>query len=359
MKQEQTLCRNICISLLILWMACFAWIAMAQESDSKPVYGDRCPYTVGETVTVPERLELDENGDTLFYFEEYTFVWTLDDSLQCAASYRRDSLRWADRDTSAANIPNVNIIGDVISGYNFTAEPAWVGDPYIERIDTITTINGSPLQTPIYDTITAKNNHPNAFRWYHTDPHGNKVRQIVVTTLRWDNLPEDLMVFEEESPNGEKLSDLCGQRLAALTPKEYKEYRKLGLIWGEVFEVCYAEGTHNLPDEERIKVIGMEIVCLRDSAQGYRIPPYNIGLRYNSREIMTYTDPSTGKDFLCAAPNRYNGKCEYTLEASNGRYETRWTLASDEESDRWWKKYLDWLQNTTAYRYIRSLWISI
>ena len=268
---------------------------------------------------------------------------------------RRDSLRALDRDTTGGNMPHVGIMGDVISGYDFTVEQAYPDSIVWDETDTI---NGNT--NLIYTChFCETNRHPNAFRWYHTDYFGNRVRQIVVLRTRWQNLPADIASYTESNdyPGAYSYSVEAGQHLAALTPKEYAEAKRLDMIWGECFEAAYAAGTETLPEEEKKGIIGMEIVCYNeDSVPLWKAPSLGPRQREITREVMNYLDPQTGKSYMCAAPNRTTGQADYTLEASDGKYETRWVLADEQESERWWQKYLDWIKNTAAYRYLRSWW---
>lgn len=270
----------------------------------------------------------------------------------------RDSLRALDRDTTGDNNIHVGIYGDVISGYDFTVEQAY---PDSIVWDETGIINGNT--NLIYTShFCETNRHPNAFRWYHTDYFGNRVRQIVVLRTRWTNLPGDIATYTETHySTGEPFYTVeGGYRLAALTPKEYKELKERNLIWGECFEAAYAAGTDTLPEEEKKGIIGMEIVCYNeDSVPLWKAPSLGPRQREITREVMNYLDPQTGKSYMCAAPNRTTGEADYTLEASDGKYETRWVLADEQESERWWRKYLDWIKNTAAYRLIKSLLKSV
>lgn len=268
---------------------------------------------------------------------------------------KRDSLKELDQDTGEGNILHLNIVGDVISGYDFTVEPAY---PDSIVWDDTTCLNGNP-DIPIISHHNEENKHSKAFRWYHTGPNGRKVRQIVVLRSRWPNLPDDLKNHTETYGTGGNVifSVEAGYRLAALTPKEYAECRKLDLIWGEIFEAAWADGTDTIPEDERSKVPGMEIVCYtEDSIPLWKASAYGPEQRKLSREIMSYTDPATGKDYMCAAPNHTTSRADYTRAGSGGKYETRWLLASEEESQSWWQRTIDYLNSLKAVQAFMRWW---
>lgn len=225
---------------------------------------------------------------------------------------RKDSLRSLDKDTANSMI-NIGIIGDVFTGYNIDAVPV------DQNAD----------------------NHPNAVRFYHKDKIGNRVRQIVVLQDRWNNLPDDLKLWSEEASEGILLTGLAGFKLAALTPKEYAVAKSMGDIWGECFEVCYPIGFPYWDADRNTceNQPGYEMVCYSDSVQLESIPTGWITQRKHSREIMHYTDSTTMRSYMCAAPNRRTGQADYTLEASDGKYECRWIMASPAEESYWMRKY--------------------
>lgn len=256
---------------------------------------------------------------------------------------RRDSLRAIDRDTANSMI-NVGIIGDVISGYAFTVEPAYP-DP-VEWTDTFR-ING--LEEFGVSEYSERNRHPYAFRWYHIDRDSNRVRQIVVLRQQWHNLPDDLRSYTE---TGKTIT--TGFRLAALTPREYREVKKQGMVWGEVFEAAWPDGITNHNRDTMPNVPGMEIVCYNEDSLPVWKLPYGPVHRLSSCEIMTYE--AGGKTYLCAAPNPISCSADYTQEGSDGRYECRWMLCSDKEEEYWWEKYYNWIKKNRFVQAVYRWW---
>lgn len=229
---------------------------------------------------------------------------------------RKDSLRTLDKDTANSMI-QLGVIGDVFSGYNIDAVP----------------VNENSEK------------HPNAMRFYHKDKLGNRVRQIVVLQDRWNNLPDDLKLWTEEGTDGTILSGLAGFKLAALTPKEYATAKYLGDIWGECFEVCYPKGfPHSEAERDTCaNYPGYEFICYSDSVPLESIPTGWPTHRRYSREIMNFTDSTTMKSYQCAAPNIGTGQADYTKEASDGKYETRWMMCNPTENRYWIEKYKNYL----------------
>ena len=255
---------------------------------------------------------------------------------------RRDSLRAIDRDTASAML-NLHTIGDVIFGFDLDIEPCYPEETYTVNDTSYYVVEG---ETYTYvNTKTIENKHRNAIRFYHKDKHGKRVRQIVVLQERWPNLPADLATCGETY--GESMSEydwtgLAGFKLAALTPKELEVAKRLGDVWGEIFEVSYPRGYPYWSDQKDTipNYPGVEIVCYSDSITDIRTF-VNIGgtQRRYTRELMNYTDSITGLSYQCAAPNRTTGQADYTLEASNGKYETRWMMTSPAEQAYWMRKY--------------------
>lgn len=269
---------------------------------------------------------------------------------------KRDSLLALDRDTSIGNIIHLGIIGDVITGYNFKAEPAY---PDSIVWDDTTFISSSDIDSFYVTHYNEDNKHPHAFRWYHTDNKGNSVRQIVVLRICWPNLPDDLKNHTETSYDGSEVlfSVEAGYRLAALTPKEYAEYKSRDLIWGECFESSWPEGTDTLTIEEKRKIPGIEIVCYsEDSLPLWKAPYIGPDQRKISREIMHYTDTLDGKSYMCAAPNYTTSHADYTKAGSGGKYETRWITADETESASWWQRTIDYISSLEPVQAFMRWW---
>lgn len=165
-------------------------------------------------------------------------------------------------------------------------------------------------------------------RYYHLDPFGTPVRQIVVTREKWANCPADLLVNAEDVAlnqfNGRwsylELGD-GGYRLMAVTPKEYKELKERDMIWGEWFDY-YEEK----PDIEGGYPI-IHIDCYPDEWQWYH------GYQY-SLEVMVYTDPSTGYEYMTVARNP-TLKADYTQCVTGGKYNSRMIGVSREQEREW------------------------
>ena len=253
-----------------------------------------------------------------------------------------DSLQAIDRDTINSQLV-LGIVGDVFAGYDIGIEPAYPLAYYVYQDTAHSYIDGNDYYTLTYDTV--QNKHKNAVRFYHKDKNDKKIRQIVVLRDRWPNLPEDLATCGEsyEGGMGEySYTGLAGFKLAALTPKEYTVAKRLGDIWGEIFEVCYPRGYQYWSDQKDTipNYPGYEIICYSDSIHDLRkftdIGPKQ---RRYSREIMSYTDSITGIKYMCAAPNKSTGMADYTPSASNGKYDTRWVIPSPAEQAYWMRKY--------------------
>ncbi len=187
-----------------------------------------------------------------------------------------------------------------------------------------------------------RENYPDTLRqrYFHLDPFGEPVRQIVVTKEKWWNCPDDLLVNADDvtfSANRYRRSYLSegdgGYRLRAVTPKEYKELRDKNMIWGEWFdcieEKSDIEGGHDL----RV------IVCYPDRFSTYH------GFRY-CLELMVYTD-GTGQEYMTVARNPTNG-ADYTRCATDGRYDCRMIGVNIEEERHWMDK------SKEVYPWIRS-----
>lgn len=234
---------------------------------------------------------------------------------------RKDSLRTIDADT-VNSLPNIGIIGDVITGYRLTGVPVNT-DEFIH-----------------IDTIMVTNRHRNAVRLYHIDSEGNRVRKIVVLRDRWAGLPDDLSMWSETNLKGETCTGEAGYKLAALTKKEYEIAKRLDDIWGEIFEASYPAGYEYWSgDRDTIRNRpGYEIVCYSDSLRLEEIPDMGTKQRRYTRELMTYTG-SDGKSYCLAAPNWHTRQADYTEEASDGKYHCRWMFCSPRESDYWMRKY--------------------
>lgn len=253
-----------------------------------------------------------------------------------------DSLLAIDRDTVNSQL-SLGTVGDVFAGFDIGIEPAHPLEYYIYADSSHYTFDGNDYVLVSYDTI--QNKHRNAIRFYHKDKQGNKIRQIVVLRDRWSNLPEDLATCGESYEGrleSYTYTGLSGFKLAALTPKEYTVAKRLGDIWGEVFEVCYPRNYPYWSDQKDTipNYPGYEIICYSDSiADLRRFTDIGPKQRRYSREIMSYTDSITGIKYLCAAPNRSTGMADYTPSASNGKYDTRWVIPSPYEQAYWIRKY--------------------
>lgn len=340
--------KRIYSSIILLFSLFAALPAQAQTLESA------CPHKPGEIIHYPADTVFFEDG-TSYIEPPFDYVYTQEDYDGCCRSFRRDSLRALDRDTTGGNNIHVGIVGDVISGYSFDVEQAY---PDSVEWDETETLNG----VTYVNHYCEYNQHKMAFRWYHKDYAGKRVRQIVVLRTRWTNLPDDIATYTETHySTGEPIYTVDGgYRLAALTQKEYKELKERNLIWGECFECCYAAGTERMTQEEKERTIGYEIVCYNeDSLPLWKAPTLGAHQRKITREIMSYTDPTDGKDYMCAAPNKTTSTADYTKEGSDGKYETRWVAVSDQEAERWWQKYINWIKSTMAYRLIKNWWKSV
>ena len=251
---------------------------------------------------------------------------------------RKDSLRTIDADT-VNSLPNIGIIGDVITGYRLTGVPVNT-DAYYIRLDSTIIATDTGKYFIHIDTIMKTNRHRNAVRLYHSDSGGNHVRQIVVLRDRWAGLPDDLSMWSCTDAKGEAYTGLAGFKLAALTPKEYEIAKRLDDIWGEIFEASYPAGYEYWSgDRDTIRNRpGYEIVCYSDSLRLDEIPDMGTKQRRYTRELMTYTD-TEGKTYCIAAPNWHTRQADYTEEASDGKYHCRWMFCSPRESDYWMRKH--------------------
>lgn len=202
-----------------------------------------------------------------------------------------------DRDT-VNSIPEIGIMGDVVSGYTTTVIP--------------------------YEGSSTR------YYWYHADPHQNPVRQIVVLRKKWPNVPEDILAGDG------------GYMLAAVTAKEYAELKAKDLIWGECWQVRYPEGIYKYNKDTVPNVPGYEIICYELGNELY--PEYGPEQRAATRELMSYKDTINGKEqsFLTVAANITTASADYTPEKTNGKYSTRWMMCDEKESSYWmekWKKH--------------------
>lgn len=271
-----------------------------------------------------------------------SYGWGQDVDTDSIYYARRDSLRAMDRDTANAML-NLHTIGDVFAGFELDIEPVCPEESYVVNDTSYYVIDGETYTH--VSTKTIENKHKNAIRFYQKDKHGKRVRQIVVLQERWPNLPEDLATCGEtygESMERYNWTGLAGFKLAALTPKELSVARRLGDVWGDIFEVSYPRGYQYWSQQKDTipNYPGVEIVCYSDSIADIRTF-VNIGgtQRRYSREIMHYTDSTTMRSYMCAAPNKSTGMADYTLEASDGKYETRWMMTSPAEEAYWMRKY--------------------
>lgn len=54
---------------------------------------------------------------------------------------------------------------------------------------------------------------------------------------------------------------------------------------------------------------------------------------------MSFCDSTDMTHYLTVAANLTTGTADYTPENSNGKYDTRWMLCDEEESDYWMRKW--------------------
>lgn len=218
-----------------------------------------------------------------------------------------------DRDT-ANSIPHVGIVGDVVSGYKTTVEATLKSDDRLY--------------------------------WYQKDDNGNPIRKIVVLKEKWPNAPQDILEGDG------------GYKVAAVTDKEYQRLWSTGAIWGEVWQFRYPEGIDKFNHDTVPNVPGYEIVCYQLGEDF----PFTWGeeMRKATRELMSFTDSTTMTSYMTVAANKTVG-ADYTPSKTNNKYDTRWMLCDDYESEYWfskWQRYQDadkqyldayqeWLNNTS------------
>lgn len=217
-----------------------------------------------------------------------------------------DSMAVIDSDT-ASSIPEIGIVGDVLSGYGLTS--------------------------------TDNDAESKRFKMWQRDANGTPVRRIVVLKERWPNAPADIL----ENPEAEEGSGDGGYKVVAVTEREYETLVRDSAIWGETWQVSYPWG---ISDQNRDTVPnrpGYEIVCYQKGRE--KAKSYGVESRKYSRELMVFHDTlPDGKviPYLCAAANLRSMMADYTPGSTGYKYGTRWMFCSPEESDYWlekWKAY--------------------
>lgn len=205
---------------------------------------------------------------------------------------------------------DLDIAGDVFSGYR---------------------LKGVPRES-YPDTVRC--------RIYHLDPFGVPVRQIVVAKEKWANCPGDIIVSVADTtsvvdtvytsgsevlikrwPSTWLEAGEGGYRLMAVTPKEYRELRRLDKIWGEWFD--YKHFDSDIEGGHPINVLE----CYPDRWQYNRSRMYCL-------EVMVYIDPESGQGYMTLARNPTE-EADYTRCKTGGRYDTRMIGVNPESERRW------------------------
>lgn len=257
-------------------------------------------------------------------FEERDSVWEA----------RRDSIGRIYGDTYDGLI-NVGCIGDVFTGYDIMP-------------DTV----GVPAYLRDGEKRTSR------YKFYHVDPLKQKVRQIVVLRAKWDNFPANAM-----DPDG-------GNKLAAVTPKEYLELSRQDAIWGEVWEVCFPS-KYPHPKDTIISYPGYEFVCVEKGYEHLDLITHNYyqqedwdalkttDFLEHSKELVSFVDTVAGKpkEYVCMARNYSLGYADYTKERSYLHTLSRWMIGPKNKDDYWLRKWLDHIKQQQLLKQQRQpLW---
>lgn len=243
-------------------------------------------------------------------FEERDSVWEA----------KRDSIGRIYGDTYDGLI-NVGCIGDVFTGYDIMPDTVGV---------------------PAYVSHTGR--RTNRFKFYHVDPLKQKVRQIVVLRDKYKNFRTNPMDTDG------------GNKLAAVTPKEYLELCRQDLIWGEAWEVCFPKDYPHSKDTI-ISYPGYEFVCVE---KGYEeIASWGTEYLLHSKELASFKDTIDGmeKEFVCMVRNITIGRADYLEEKSWLHSYNRWMIGRKDPDDYWLRKWLDHIKQQQLLKQQRQpLW---
>ena len=218
-----------------------------------------------------------------------------------------DSIQIIDSDT-ANSLPVLGILGDVLSGYGIMG-----------------TVFGE-------DEINKQR-----VRLWQRDTNGNPVRQIVVLNERWPNTPPDILFNPEAEPGGED----GGYKLAAVTPSQLEALKRDSAVWGEAWQMFYPDGIDNKNRDTVPNRPGYEISCVKLGCEW--APFLGEASRIYSREMMSFRDTlddGTVLSYMCMASNITSCHADYTPGRTNFKYDTRWMLCDEEESQYWMRKWI-------------------